>query len=90
MREYHGYTNMLQNCMTDKYDPNNKDHVRIKEVIEVGNGLPTLVHYSDIIQNLKDSGFEVLDSYDTNREVHASNEIPWYDTLSGTSYPKLY
>ena len=69
--------------MTDKYDPKNKDHVRIKEGIEVGNGLPTLVHYSEIIQNLKDSGFEVLDSYDANRGVHASNEIPWYETLNG-------
>lgn len=69
--------------MTDKYDPNNKDHVRIKEGIEVGNGLPTLVHYSEIIQNLKDAGFEVLDAYNANAGAHAPNQIPWYDTLNG-------
>jgi len=69
--------------MTDKYDPNNKDHVRIKEGIEVGNGLPTLVYYKEIDQNLRDSGFEVLESYDANRGVHDTNQIPWYDTLNG-------
>ena len=69
--------------MTDKYDPKNKDHVRIKEGIEVGNGLPTLVHYSDIKKDLENSGFEIIDCYDANRGVHNANEIPWYDTLNG-------
>lgn len=69
--------------MTDKYDPNNKDHVRIKEGIEVGNGLPTLVHYKEIIRCMEAAGFEVLDYYDANRGVHSKFEIPWYDTLNG-------
>jgi sterol 24-C-methyltransferase len=69
--------------MTDKYDPNNKDHMRIKEGIEVGNGLPTLVHYSEIVKNMEQAGFEVVDYYDANRGVHASNEVPWYETLAG-------
>lgn len=70
-------------CMTDKYDPNNKDHVRIKEGIEVGNGLPTLVHYSHVIECMEKAGFEVLDHFDANRGVHDENQIPWYDTLNG-------
>lgn len=69
--------------MTDKYDPNNKDHVRIKEGIEVGNGLPTLVHFTEIIRCMEEAGFEVLDYYDANRGVHNANEIPWYETLNG-------
>lgn len=69
--------------MTDNYDPNNVDHVRIKEGIEEGNGLPTLVHYSEVIQDIKDAGFEVKEFYDANRGVHAANEIPWYATLDG-------
>ena len=69
--------------MTDKYDANNKDHVRIKEGIEVGNGLPTLVHYTEVLKNFENAGFEVLDYYDANRGVHAANEIPWYETLNG-------
>lgn len=69
--------------MLDKYDPNNVDHVRIKEGIEVGNGLPTLVHYSHIIECMEKAGFEVLDYFDANKGVHNPNEIPWYDTLNG-------
>lgn len=69
--------------MTDKYDPNNKDHVRIKEGIEVGNGLPTLPHHSHIADCLEKAGFEVIETFDANAGVHAPNEIPWYDTLCG-------
>lgn len=69
--------------MTDNYDANNKDHVRIKEGIEVGNGLPTLQNYRHIIECMEKAGFEVLDYYDANRNVHATNELPWYDTLNG-------
>lgn len=69
--------------MLDKYDPKNQEHVRIKEGIEVGNGLPTLVHYKHILECMEKAGFEVLDYFDANRGVHAPNEIPWYDTLNG-------
>jgi sterol 24-C-methyltransferase len=69
--------------MIKNYDPKNKDHVRIKEGIEVGNGLPTLVGPEHIVDCLVKSGFEVLDHYDANRGVHNFNEIPWYDTLNG-------
>jgi sterol 24-C-methyltransferase len=69
--------------LTDQYDQSNRDHVRIKEGIEVGNGLPTLVHYSTIVDNLQKSGFEVIECFDANRNAHSAGEIPWYDTLSG-------
>eukprot|EP01038_Epipyxis_sp_PR26KG_P013204 gene13204-17694_t len=69
--------------MTPKYDPKNLDHVKIKEGIEVGNGLPTLPSPEHVIECLEKAGFEVLEHYDANRGVHASNEIPWYDTLDG-------
>lgn len=65
------------------YDANNKEHVRVKEGIEVGNGLPTLATSADIIKALEDAGFEVLDSFDANKNVHSKHEIPWYQTLKG-------
>ena len=70
-------------CVLDAYDPKNKDHVRVKEGIEVGNSLPTIVHYSEVVKNLEDAGFEVVDHFDANRGQHNSNEVPWYDTLNG-------
>jgi len=66
-----------------QYDPKNNDHIRIKEGIEVGNGLPTLVPAGDIIKNLENAGFEVLEHYDANDGLHNANELPWYDTLNG-------
>lgn len=66
------------------YDAKNPDHVRVKEGIEVGNGLPTLATSKEVIRALEESGFEVLESFDANRNVHSENEIPWYQTLYGS------
>jgi len=65
------------------YDGKNVNHVRVKEGIEVGNGLPTLATSAQVLKCLEDSGFEVLDSFDANQNVHSSFEIPWYQTLKG-------
>ena len=66
------------------FDKNNKKHMMIKEGIEVGNGLPTLATSAEVVKSLEDSGFEVLEHFDANKNVHSPNEIPWYDTLNGT------
>jgi len=66
------------------YDENNPDHVRVKEGIEVGNGLPTLATSQEVIHALEESGFEVLDAFDANKNVHSDREIPWYETLRGS------
>ena len=31
----------------------------------------------------EDSGFEVLDYFDANKNLHSKHEIPWYQTLKG-------
>jgi len=69
--------------MTNNFDPKNKDHVRIKEGIEVGNALPTLVSSDQIAKDMEAAGFEMVDAYDANENVHEDNQIPWYDTLCG-------
>lgn len=66
------------------YDSNNADHVRVKEGIEAGNGLPTLATTQQILSALEDSGFEVLECFDANKGVHSEHEIPWYFTLYGS------
>lgn len=66
------------------FDESNPDHVRIKEGIEVGNGLPTLVYSKTIVEDLEASGFKVLDVFDTNRGMNSEYEIPWYHTLYGS------
>lgn len=66
------------------YDGNNKRHVELKEGIEVGNGLPTLATPAEVVLALEAAGFEVLDHYDANDNVHAEGQIPWYQTLDGS------
>jgi sterol 24-C-methyltransferase len=70
-----------------KYNPNNKEHVRIKEGIEVGNGLPTLVTPDAVVDSFEKAGFEVVDHWDLNKGVHAPNQIPWYEPLAGKLSP---
>ena len=65
------------------YDGANPTHVAIKEGIEIGNGLPTLATPEKVVAALEAAGFEVLEHYDANRNVHSPVEIPWYDTLNG-------
>lgn len=70
--------------VTDKYNPADADHVRIKEGIEVGNGLPTLATAEEIQASLEAAGFELVEAYDANAGVHSPHQIPWYQTLSGS------
>ena len=70
-------------CITDKYSPSNPTHTRIKEGIEVGNGLPTLATAAEVLSAVRAAGFEVLDAYDANAGVHSPDQIPWYETLTG-------
>ncbi|GMI09696.1 hypothetical protein TrRE_jg7524 [Triparma retinervis] len=65
------------------YDSSNTEHVRIKEGIEVGNGLPTLATGEQVKEALENAGFEVLEAFDANRGQFDSNQIPWYQTLKG-------
>lgn len=69
------------------YDTKNKEHVRIKEGIEVGNGLPTLATPQVVVDAFEQAGFEVVEHWDLNRNVHATNQIPWYEPLAGKLSP---
>jgi len=64
--------------ITDKYDASNPEHKKIKEGIEVGNGLPDLEKPSVIVDALKAAGFEVLEAYD----LAPTGDLPWYYALS--------
>jgi sterol 24-C-methyltransferase len=77
-----GYFAGFDWVITKKCDLNNPEHVRIKKGIEVGNGVADLKYPEEVIQNLKDAGFEVLEHRDTC-DYNAEYEIPWYDSLDG-------
>jgi len=64
-------------ALTDKYDAQNPRHVESKKGIEEGDGLPGIATTAEIVQALRDVGFEVVVAHDRALDC----EIPWYDPL---------
>ncbi|KAL3156964.1 hypothetical protein ABBQ38_001222 [Trebouxia sp. C0009 RCD-2024] len=65
---------------TTKYDPKNRDHVRVMDEINYGNGLPEMRTYKEAEQAGKDCGFKLVLSYD----VATASPVcgPWYGRLA--------
>jgi len=75
-------------CMTDKYDPNNEDHQRMKKEIEIGNGLPDVASTIDCYKAMKDAGFEMLEAYDYADGYEKDGQaFPWYTPLTPSWNP---
>ena len=51
-------------CLTDKFDPTNKNHLKIKKEIEEGDGLPDLYSTAASLEAMKKAGFEILHEED--------------------------
>jgi len=82
---------MYEWVVTDKYDPNNREHVTIKKNIEYGDGLPDLDTPEVVHAALEEAGFEILEVEDRA----LTSEVPWYApldakyTLTGFRYTKI-
>ncbi|KAL8500834.1 hypothetical protein ACS0TY_020426 [Phlomoides rotata] len=61
-------------CMTDAFDPNNKDHQQIKAEIELGNGLPDIRLEKQCLEALKQAGFEIV----WEKNLALDSPVPWY------------
>ena len=71
-------------CMTDKYDPNNPEHQRMKKDIEEGNGLPDICNTNDCLQAMKDAGFEIVCESDFAAKTDVQ---PWMTPLQPSWNP---
>jgi len=78
-----GYYGGYEWVMTELYNPNDPQHVAIKQGIERGNGLPDLITAKECVQALKDAGFEVEEHFDLSPQ----SDIPWYYPLTGRLSP---
>jgi len=71
--------------MTEKFNPKNKDHLRIKRGIEHGNGLPDVLTIPQCIGMMKKVGFEVLETRDLAAEAaeeYGDQNVTWYHALT--------
>ncbi|KAH9582212.1 Methyltransferase type 11 [Trypanosoma melophagium] len=72
-------------CTTDKYDPSNEEHRRIRHCIELGDSLPDLESTHQVIKAMEASGFIVEESFDMVErfETGALKNKAWYQPLQG-------
>ncbi|EPY22897.1 sterol 24-C-methyltransferase [Strigomonas culicis] len=72
-------------CMTEHYDPTNKEHRQIKHMIEIGDGLPEMETCKQVAEYIKKAGFEIEEAFDVIEQFENSpiKNIPWYEPLEG-------
>lgn len=68
-------------CMTDRFDPNNPRHLKLKADIELGGGLINVDERQTVDDALHALGCEVLETRDLAEQSGPS--IPWYQPLAG-------
>lgn len=69
-------------CMTDRFDPQDPVHVKLKADIELGGGLLVIDDRPVIGDALRSVGFEVLETRDL--AVQTGPSVPWYQPLAGS------
>lgn len=69
-------------CMTDRYDPEDPLHRRIKADIELGGGILELDERRTLDEALVAVGFDVLETQDVM--VPTGPSVPWYQPLVGS------
>ena len=68
-------------CLTDLFDAQDPEHLRIKTEIEYAGALPLIARPHEIEEAIRQVGFELLEACDLN--VKAPPGIPWYEPLAG-------
>lgn len=68
-------------CMTDRFDPQDPHHLKLKADIELGGGLLEIDDRPTIDDALRSVGFDVLETRDL--AVPAGPSVPWYQPLAG-------
>lgn len=69
-------------CLTDRFDPGDPSHVRIRTDLETGGALPFIARPDEVDNALRQVGFELLETRDL-AECPGPG-IPWYEPLAGS------
>lgn len=70
--------------MTDRYDPGNEEHRRIKHDIQLGYGIPDLITAEECCASMVAAGFDLLETND--RALEGDPETPWYSPLESKGF----
>ncbi|XP_078170471.1 cycloartenol-C-24-methyltransferase 1-like [Carex rostrata] len=72
-------------CLTENYDATNPVHQKIKDEIELGNGLPVIRSTKQCLQAAIGAGFEVV----WEKNLAEVSPVPWYLPLDRSHYSLL-
>lgn len=64
-------------CLTPKFDRNDSTHMLIKKKIEEGDGLPDMATQEEVVDALKNVGFEVVEARDMALDERFGGN-PWW------------
>lgn len=64
--------------LTDVFDPDNKEHVETKRLIEETTAVPELQPTKQLFLDLKSVGYKIEDSF-----ILPEEDIPWYQSFKG-------
>ena len=67
-------------CVTDRFDPDDPDHRRLKSDMEHSGALPDMARPHEVDDALREVGFELTEPRDLAAE--APPGIPWYQPSS--------
>lgn len=70
-------------CLTDKYDPENEHHRRLKHELMRTNGMPDLLTTRQVTDCIRKAGFQIVMATDLNADQQFLQRypVPWYEPL---------
>ncbi|KAG2668705.1 hypothetical protein I3760_14G004000 [Carya illinoinensis] len=71
---YGCYKEIYRWCTTDSFNPNNREHQKIKADIEIGDGLPDIRTTGKCLEALKQADFELI----WEKDIALDSPLPWY------------
>ena len=69
-------------CLTDRFDPADPDHRRLRADMEYSGALPPIARPHEVDEAIRGAGFDLLEAGDLAAE--APPGIPWYEPLVGS------
>lgn len=71
-------------CLTERFDANDPVHRDVRDRIELTNAVPNLLTDSQLVDAMKEAGFEVLSAKD--KAAESDPGWPWYRSLQGRDF----
>lgn len=77
-----GHFACVEWCMTERFDPADPSHCRVREGLAAGNGIPSLVGTDEALAAARRAGFAVIEADD----LALTGDVTWYEPLAARGF----